>query len=142
MGQGPKYQFNVFERIKSIQELLAPLVPDGDAFRVRGLVMRCAKYRVGLIKTLDSTERKAYDLLLKHGYNPKTAYEWVLLEDVPQHIREKLVQNKVSFVRARQQYVQWKRMTGTRSGAEIMEEVRSVIGRMRWKSQEDLSMAQ
>jgi hypothetical protein len=141
MGNGPKYRFNVFERVKSIKEILAPLVPDGDSFRVRGLVMRCAKYRVGLVKALNATERKAYDLLLKHGYNPKTIYEWLLLEDAPEHIREKLIQNRISLRRAQEQYVQWKRMSGTRSGKELMEEIRSVIGRLRWKSQEELTTA-
>lgn len=139
MARGPKFQFNVFERIKSVKAILVSVVPDGDSFRVRGLVLRCAKYKVGLIKHLNSTERKVYDLLLKHQYNPKIVYEWLLLEDVPQHIREKLVQNKISLLHARQQYVQWKRMSGTRLGKELMEEIQNVVRRLRWKSQEGLS---
>jgi hypothetical protein len=141
MGPGRKHRFNVFERIKSIKEILAPVVPDGDAFRVRGVVMRCAKYQAGLIKTLDSTERKAYNLLLRHGHKPKKVYGWLLLEDVPPHIREKLVQNRISLRQAREQYVRWKRLDGTRTGTELMEEIRNVIGRLRWKSQEELTTA-
>ena len=138
MGRGPKYQFNVFERIESIKRILEPVVPDKDSFKVRGVVMRCAKYRVGLIKSLNNTERRAYDLLLKHKYNPKTIYEWLLLEDTPPHIKEKLVQNRISLLDARQQYVQWKRMHGTRAGTHLIEEIRNTIRRLRWKSQEDL----
>jgi hypothetical protein len=141
MGQGRKHQFNVFERIKSIKEILAPVVPEGDRFRIRGAVMRCARYQVGLIKTLTGTERRVYDLLLKHGHKPKRVYEWLLLEDVPEHLREKLVQNRINLKEARRQFVQWKRMSSTRAGVELMEEIRSVIGRMRWKSQEDITTA-
>lgn len=141
MGHGPKYQFNVFERIKSVKEILAVVVPDKDSFRVRGLVMRCAKYQVGLIKVLSVEQRKAYDLLLKHRYSPKTVYEWLLLEDVPEHIHQKLVQNLISLSNARKQFVQWKRLSGTRAGQEIMSDIRSDVRRLRWKSQEGATQA-
>lgn len=140
MGRGPKYQFNVFERIESIKDILQPLVPDRDSFKLRGVVMRCAKYRTKLIPRLAGIESKAYDLLMKHKLNPKTVYEWLLLENVPSHIKEKLVQNKISLLDARVQYVGWKRMSTTRAGKDIMEEMRRIIGGVRWKSQEDTRM--
>ncbi len=136
MPKGPKFQFNVFERIESVKRILEPVVPDRNSFKLRGLVLRCTKYRVKLIKGLSEIERKTYDLLLKHKLNPKTVYEWLLLEDVPHNIKEKLVKNTISFEDARHQYVQWKRMSGTRAGAEIMDEMRNIIRRIRWKSQE------
>jgi len=135
--RGPKPRFNVFEQIESVKRILESVVPDKDSFRVRGLVLRCTKYKVGLIKNLNSTERAVYDLLLKHKLNPKTAYERLLLEFVPSHIKEKLVQRQIGVRAARSQYVQWKRMCGTRAGASIMDEMKTTMGRLRWKSQED-----
>jgi len=132
--RGP--QFNVFERIESVKAILEPVAPDRESFKVRGLILRCAKYRIGLIKNLNTVERKTYDLLLKHKYSPKTVYEWLLLEDAPQHIKEKLVQNKISLEDAHHQHVQWKRLCGIRAGTEIMNEMRNIIRRLRWKSQE------
>jgi len=138
--QMDKYRktFNVFEQIKSVKRILEPLAPDGGSFRLRGLVMRCAKYRVGQVKKLKGLEARAYDLLLNQKLNPKTVYEWLLLEDVPQHIKEKIVQRKVNLQDARREYVQWKRMNSTRAGKELMEEIQTVIRRLRWKSQEGL----
>jgi len=130
--------FNVFEQIKSIKNILQPIVPDGDKFRIRGLVMRCAKYHTGQISKLNNEQAKTYELLLKHKLHPKTVYEWLLLEDVPQHIKEKIVQRKISLQDARQQYVQWKRLNGTRTGKALMEEILNVIRRLKWKSQEEL----
>jgi hypothetical protein len=130
--------FNVFEQIKSVKEILLPIVPDGDSFRLRGLVLRCAKYRIGKVKKLNSDEAKTYDLLLKNKLHPKTVYEWLLLEAVPQHIKEKIVQRKLSLNDARRQYVQWKRLNGTRAGQALMEEILNVIRRLKWKSQEEL----
>ena len=131
-------RFNVFERINSVKEILAPVVPDRDGYTLRGLVLRCVKYRVGHIKRLNSKEAKAYDLLLQHKLVPKTVYEWLLLEDLPQHLKEKLAHNKISLDNARMQFVQWKRLSGTRAGQDIMEEMRNIIGRLRWKSHEGL----
>jgi len=33
--------FNVFQQIESVKQILEPIVPDRDSFRLRGLVMRC-----------------------------------------------------------------------------------------------------
>jgi hypothetical protein len=137
MTKGTKPWFDLFEQIESTKRILLPVVADKDSFKVRGLVLRCVKYKAGLIKKLNSTEATAYDLLQKNKLRPKTVYEWLLLEDVPPHIKEKLVQHKIGIRTARHQYVQWKRMSGTRAGIEVMEEIRNVIGRLKWKSQED-----
>lgn len=128
---------NVFEQIKSAKEILLPVVADGDSFRLRGLVLRCVKYRLGKVKKLNREEAQTYDLLLKNKLCPKTVYEWLLLEDVPQHIKEKIVQRKLSLNAARMQYVQWKRLNGTRAGKALMEDILSVIRRLKWKSQEE-----
>jgi uncharacterized coiled-coil DUF342 family protein len=68
---------------------------------------------------------------------PKGLYEWLLLENVPQHIKQKLLEHKITILEAHRQYVQWKRMSSTRAGTEIMDEMKNVIRRLRWKSQEE-----
>jgi len=133
MKRGQK-RFNVFEQIKSIKELLAPI--SQDKFTIRALVMRCVKYRVGQVKKLNAAEAKTYDLLLKNSLYPKTVYRYLLLEDAPPHIREKLEQKKICMETAREQYIQWKRFSGTRAGNELMDEMKNIIRRVRWKSQE------
>lgn len=100
--------------------------------------MRCVKYQVKQAKDLKKDESQVYDLLWKNNMNPKTVYEWLLLEDVPPHLKAQLVQSKISMETARHQYVQWKRMSNTRAGKEIMEEMQNTIRRLRWKSQEGL----
>jgi len=137
MKPGQK-RFNVFDRIKSVKELLAPI--SQDSFTIRGLVLRCVKFRVGQAKKLNGTEAKTYDLLLKNGYHPKRVYEWLLLEDAPPHIREKLEQKKISIENARAQCIQWKKFSGSRLATELMEEMRNTIRRLRWKSQEGLEI--
>ncbi len=130
-------RINVFEQIKSIKEILRPVAPDGNSLTLRGLVLRCVKYRNRQVKQLDTTAAKTYDLLLQHKLKPKGVYEWLLLEKVPSHLRQKLTEHKITLNEARRQYVQWKRMSSTRSGKEIMNEMKNVIRRLRWKSQEE-----
>ncbi len=132
-----KNQFNVFERIESVKHILQPLVPDGNSMKVRALVMRCSKYHVKLIDKLTPDEAKAYDLLLSRKLNPKTIYMWLLLEDSPPELRQKLEQNKISILNARTEFVKWKRMANYSSSNELMRDIREVVGRLRWKSQEN-----
>jgi len=130
-------RYNVFERIESIKDILEPVALSRDKLKIRGLVNRCARYQVRLVKKLTKQEARAYDLLLKNKLRPKTVYSWLLLEDVPPHIKEKLAHNKISFEEARPQFVQWKRHNSTRAANELMEEMKNTIRRLRWRSQEE-----
>jgi len=132
-----KNQFNVFERIESVKRIMQPFVPDGNSVKIRGLVMRCVKYRAKLVDKLSPTEAKVYDLLLSRKLNPKTVYTWLLLEDVPPEMRLRLEQNKLSITKARDEFVKWKRMASYSSSSELMRDIREVIGKLRWKSQEN-----
>ena len=132
--------FNVYEQIKSLKQILEPIVPDGDSFKIRGLLMRCVKYNLGIVKKLNKDEAKTLDLLLKNKMNPKTVYEWLLLEDAPAHIREKVIQRKIGLREGRRQFVLWRRNVSTRAGKELMEEIKRIIGGLRWKSQEGLKI--
>jgi len=129
--------FNVFQQIESVKQILAPAVPTGESFRLRGLVMRCVKFKKKLITKLDKDSTTVYDLLLKNGLNPQTVYEWLLLENVPAHIREKLVQRKLTLKDARIEFIRWKRHSDGRAGNEIMDEIKNIIRRLKWKSQEE-----
>ncbi len=135
-----KYRFNVFEKIEFIKNILQPIVPDKNSFRIKGLVLQCRQFRIGRIKKLTADESKTLELLLKHNLNPRTAYKWLCLEDVPPQIKEKLLHNKISFADAASQSHKLKRMMGTRSGNDIMNDMREVIGRLKWKSQEDIRL--
>lgn len=128
---------NVFERIESVKCLLEPFVPDRDGFRIRGFCRRCIQFRLGQVEKLNGDEAGVYDLLLAQKLNPKTVYEWFLLEGVPGHLKEKLEKNGIGLKEAREEFVKWKRFSGSRVGNELMEEIRNVIGRLRWKSQEE-----
>lgn len=128
----------VFEQIESVKKILSPIVSEGENFRRRGLILRCVKFKTGQVKKLSKEESMIYDLLLKNKLNPKTVYEWLLLENVPAHIKEKLVQKKISLNEARIQFVKWKRLSDTHAGNALMDEIKNIIRRLRWKSQEGL----
>jgi len=135
--KGKRAGFNVFKEIESVKRLVAPLGLNKDSEKLRGIILRCRKYRVGQVKKLDEVEAQVYEIFLKNNLHPKTVYEWMLLEDVPPHIKEKLEKNKIGKEAARRQYVQWKKHNGTRLANELMEEMKNVIGRLKWKSQEE-----
>ena len=78
------------------------------------------------------------DILLKNKLRPKTAYEWLLIEEAPPHIRDKIIQHKINLREGRRQFVLWKRNMNTRAGKELMEELKTIVGGLRWKSQEGL----
>ena len=136
-----KDQFNVFERIESVKEILMPVCPDKNSFQIRALVMRCVKFRVGQAKKLTKAESMTYDLLLKHKIAPKTAYMWMLLEQCPPELRAKLEANAITLIDAHRQLVQWKRLSGSQSGQDIMDEMRIIIRRLQWRSQENINSA-
>ncbi len=131
-----KNQFDVFERIQAIRELLKPVLSDKEMQRLSGLVLRLQHFRVGRVKELSVSERQAFDLLLKHGFNPKTVYEWLMLECVPSHIKKQMLDFSISLRDARYEFVKWKRMSFKCEGGQLMERMKSVIGGLQWESQE------
>ncbi len=127
-------QHNVFEQIKSVRALLEPVL--GKDCTVIGSLLRIAKFRLGRIDSLSPIEQRAFDLLLKNNYNPKTVYEWFLLENVPDNLRQQLIANRISIRSARYEYVKWKRMSHATAGDSLKEDIRKVVGCLRWESQE------
>ena len=129
---------NVFEQIKSVKVILNPLFADQKKVKMRGVVLRCVKFRKRQIPKLTEFEARVYDALLTHKLKPQTVYEWLLLEDVPEFLKKKLIEQKISIRNARYEYVKWKRMNFQCEGGQLMEEIRKVVRCLRWESQENM----
>ncbi len=132
--------FRVFEKIKSVNDLLKDIVNIENRFYLRGIILRGVSYNVGRVKVLREKEAEVYDILLKNGYKPERVYKWLLLERAPNHIKEKLMRGEIGLEHAIKLSYQWRRMADSYSGKEIMEEMQRVIGGLRWKSQEELQL--
>ena len=136
----PKYprKWDVFQRIEYVKQILKDIEDIKDSTTIKGCTLHIWHYKLNRRDSLSNLERLVYEVLLKHDLHAKTVYEWFLLEDLPPHIKEKLISGKISMKDASKMNNSWKRMISTRAGKEIINEIRLTIGGLKWKGQEDL----
>jgi hypothetical protein len=130
MGRKPQNYFGKLERFK---EILLPCISEKTDLEVRRMLRHCWYYKLGRRKELELEERQLFDLLLKHGLSPKTLYEYYLLLDAPQHIRQKLREGKISMRDAQSKSYAYRRLIFRQGGKDIMREVVQIIRRLEWK---------
>jgi len=136
----PRYSrnWNVFERINYALQVLAPATEGMTEDEIRGCLLHVWELQIGKKKNLSDKERMIYDILLQNGLKPKTLYDWMLMRNCPAHIKEKLRDAKISMKDASAMSRKWRMMMSTKAGKEIMTDIRTVIGGLKWKGQEDI----
>ena len=133
------WKMHVFERVKYVKQILRPATEGLSNRDIRGVVLQIKHYYSGRRKELGPVHRTVNDLLLKHSLTAKTVYTWFLLEDAPQHIKDKLKAGKISLKDASAMSAAWKKNVSTRAGKEIIAQMRGVIGGLKWRGQEELT---
>ena len=130
MGDKPD---NYFEKIESVKKILLPTIQGFNDKQIRSILCHCVYYKSERRKLLTDKEREVYDLLLSHKLSPKTTYNWFCLINAPDHVKQKVMKQEISFAGAMARSYAWRRMTGRKSGKEIMEEIKTIIGGLEWK---------
>jgi len=131
MGDKPD---NYFDKIESIKRILAPITQDMNDKQIKNIICHCAYFSIGRKKTLTDLEREAYDLLLAKKVNVRTAYNWFLVLLLPPHLTEKMKKGELGYYDAMKKGYAWRKMTGRKNSDEVMNEIRSIIGGLEWKS--------
>ena len=125
---------NVFLKIASLKQKLMPSIDGLTDKRIKNILCHCSYFACGRRKGLDAKEREVYDILLRYKISPKTVYQWFSLIDAPDHIKQKMKQQGLTYTEAVSRSYAWKRMTGGRNSMLIMNEVRKIIGGLEWKN--------
>ena len=125
---------NVFTKIHSVKEKLLPATQGLNDKQIRSILAHCWYYKAKRRKDITQKEREVNDLLLSHGISSKTAYEWFRMIDAPDHIKQKLSKGEISFAEASSKKYLWNRMVSRRTGKEIMQQIKDVIGGLEWKN--------
>ncbi len=131
-------KMHVLERVKYVKEILKPATEGLSDRDIRGIVLQITHYYNCRRKTLGPVHRIVNDTLLKHSLTAKTVYSWFLLDLAPPHIKDKLKAGKVSLKDASVMSAAWKKNVSTKSGKDIMAQMRAVIGGLQWRGQEEL----
>ena len=119
------------EKLNQLRKLLESRFPSLDVQHLDKTMCQIAHYHYNKKQTmLLGEEKPIYQFLIENGYNPFTAYRWLLLERVPEDIRFQLRERRVSQKKASRMAFKRRHETTSILGKEIIEEGLNLIRRM------------
>jgi hypothetical protein len=129
-------RLDVFQKIELIRSLIASNLGEMTNKEIQSALCRCWYYNLGRRKEISQKQHEILDLLLKNNIKPKAAYNYFLLSDTSENIKKKLQEKRISIKDAVSLNSQWRRVEGEKGSEKLMEEMRDVLRRLTWKSQE------
>ncbi len=127
---------DVFIKIDKVRNLLSSQLGNMSDEELQTSLCHCWYFKFGRKKELTEKEYIILDLLLKNGLSPKTVYHWFLLNKAPEHIKDKLTAGKMSLRGAISESYDWRTMRTQRGCEKLMDDMKTIIGGLNWKSQE------
>jgi hypothetical protein len=92
---------NVYEKVENVRELVSfslPALGFEDLVRITQRLYNRWQYRKkGKRVEFSKEELKVYEILINNCYNPQTVYKWLLLVKVPNVLKNKLIDSRVSL---------------------------------------------
>lgn len=128
----------VFEKVEHFRKIMSPLVEDKSDDEIRIILSHLRSFRVGRLQKLSEEESKIYSFMLQNNLNPKTCYKHFVLLNAPDHITQMLKENKISMENAQSRARLYRRKLDLKAGREIIEDVREVVRRLRWRALEHI----
>lgn len=125
-------KMTVFHKLQEIKELVKKNL-DLPEEALKPMVQRLANrwhYKKDRKKgdKLTKEEAMLYELLIMNSYNPSTIYRWLLLEETPTEIREKLRDKNISQRQASKCKMEFRNMLNT-TEQDLMEEIKDCVKR-------------
>ena len=134
-------KINIFDRVNRIKKDIKSILPEIDGDRLLSMMSHCRRYYEGKlhygrrtdpknlkrVRELTANERILYEYLLKNNLNPSTTYRWFLATRVPEDIKQRLKDKKLSYKKAMQISANRKRARESNSGLLMMEEINNVV---------------
>jgi len=127
---------DIFTKLEFVKDLITKNTGKLTDKELQIIVCHCWYYKSGRYKKLTPKEHEILDTLLKNNLSPKTIYQWFLLNEAPEHIKKKVKERKIGYNKAISENAKWKKITSRQGTTQLIEEIRQVIGSLKWKSQE------
>lgn len=130
---------NIFDKVNRIRKDLIILFPEIEPDRLLSMFSHCRRYYEGKLhygrrtskekmpRNLSTSERILYDYLLKNNLNPSTTYRWFLATRVPEDIKQKLREGRISHKKAMQISANRRRVKESNSGLLMTEEINNIV---------------
>ena len=98
---------NLFDKASKVKRLVVDTLGCLDDGAVLEVVRVCGKFHYKRVENISKDQARVYEALLKEGYNPDTAYKWLLLSRSPpelkNRLRMRLISQKKAFSEKKQQ---------------------------------------
>lgn len=134
-------KINIFDKVHHIKKDLKVLLPEIEEDKLLSMFSHMRAYYEGKLhygrrsnpanwsrkKELTEAEKIIYDYLLKNKLNPSTTYRWFLATRVPEDIKDKLKQGRLSYKKALEISANRRRKRESNTGLLMMEEINNVI---------------
>jgi hypothetical protein len=129
----------IFTKVRTIKEDLKALLPEVKDDGWIAIFSHCRNFYRGNLhygrrgskterpRELTEVEKQVYDYLLKNNLNPCTTYRWMLAVRIPDDIKTKLAQGRISHKKALHIAANRKRVKNSNQGLLLMEELKAVF---------------
>lgn len=135
-------KINIFDKVNSIKQDIRQLIPEIEDNKLLPMLSHIRQFQYGKLhygrraikenlsrkRELTSNEKIVYDYMLKNNLNPSTTYRWFIACRVPEDIREKLEQGKISQRKAIMIADNRKKAKMSNIGLLMIEEIKNIVG--------------
>ena len=130
---------SIFDKVNEIKQDLKTLFPEVEDDGWIAIFSHCRNFYRGNLhygrrgskterpRELSEIEKQVYDYMLKHNLNPCTTYRWMLAVRIPQDIKTKLAQGRISHKKALHIAANRKRVKDSNQGLLMMEELKTIF---------------
>ena len=131
---------NIFDKVNEIKKDLELILPEIEGDRLIAMFSKIRTYYMHKKKgvpmgrkgwkgyrDLTINEKILYEYMLKHNLNPSTTYRWFIATRLPEDIKDKLQNGKVSLKVAMNISANRRRVKISNQGLLIMEEIRTIM---------------
>ena len=91
---------NLFDKASKVKRLVVDTLGCLDDGAVLEVVRVCGKFHYKRVENISKDQARVYEALLKEGYNPDTAYKWLLLSRSPPELKNRLRMRLISQKKA------------------------------------------
>jgi hypothetical protein len=130
---------DIFVKVDQIKQDIKTIIPEIESDKLLPMMSHCKNYYYGKLyygrkgkpnrkkRKLTHNEMVLYEYLLKNKLNPCTTYRWFLATRIPEDVKDKLRQGKISQRKAMEISANRKKARIGSKGTLIIEQLRILM---------------
>jgi hypothetical protein len=120
----------VFDKLRDFKVVVKAILPRLSDRELELMVDHITRMDEGVRKGLNQSENVLQDIMLRHGYNPRTVLSWLRIMTYPRFLKEQLKSGELSVVKAKKVYRDYKVKTNDQIEKEIIVMVREYVNNL------------